>query len=157
MAQAPEDSQSVDFSGSWVLLSAENFEEFLESNGVGYIKRKMASSMVSMSTATGIVVQDIKQTNEMLETKESNPMAVKEQIIRFDGTSFEWVNHNGETMKGSMKWNDNKTQIIGDFENTVKKTKGTMKRYINDDGNMVIELTNDKGITMKRIYQKKQQ
>lgn len=140
MAQAPV---AVDFSGKWALRTSENLDEYLKSMGVGFAKRKLA--------AAASMKQEVIQTgHEKIQIKNEDPRGKQDITLTTDGKENKFKNMQGEDMIGKCTWNDDKTKLTQEFSG---KKSMTVVRYI-QNGEMILEVTNDKGVTMKRFFKK---
>ena len=144
MAQAPVE---VDFGGKWERIKAEGLDDFLKSEGVGMLLRKAASKLS--------VTHEIDQQGDIIKISVTNPKGTTIEELKLDGTEILSKNDNGDDVKTIAKWeDDNKTTILIDTQNITQNRKSNGKRYINKNNEMVFEMTNDKGKTVKNIFKK---
>merc|ERR1719348_1680175 len=127
-ADAPEEQKEsavVDFTGSWTLRTSENLEEFLTSEGWGYLMRKAAA----LTSAYQTIVQDdksitVKIKNKKGEYKYTSPL---------DGAEIEYTDSDGDVCTSKTTVSDDGQKQI---EVLVKKGKTkTCTRYM-EEGEM---------------------
>ena len=145
-ADAPEEkkeSDVVNFSGSWTLRTSEKLDEFLKSEGWGYIMRKAAAAVSAYQT--------IVQNEKSIKIKVKNKKGTYEYDAPLDGTQIEYKDMDGDdcTSKTTLS-EDGQKQI----EVLVKKGKTkTCTRYM-ENGEMKLKIENEQGKYCIRIFKK---
>mmetsp|Transcript_31226 Transcript_31226/g.50650 ORF Transcript_31226/g.50650 Transcript_31226/m.50650 type:complete len:155 (+) Transcript_31226:35-499(+) len=149
-AEEKESKQATDFSGTWSLVTNENLDAFLQSQGVAYLQRTVAAK-------ASITVQIVHKGDALnITTTISMKVVTKEQKVQLtlDGTVVDTTAPSGDAAKVSAVWSDDKTKIILDTENLTKKTTATIERTMPDQNQMKDVVTNKHGVSCTRIFKR---
>ena len=133
----------ANFTGSWTLRTSEKLDEFLKSEGWGYIMRKAAAAVSAYQT--------IVQNEKSIKIKVKNKKGTYEYDAPLDGTQIEYKDMDGDdcTSKTTLS-EDGQKQI----EVLVKKGKTkTCTRYM-ENGEMKLKIENEQGKYCIRIFKK---
>ncbi len=145
------DENCANFTGIWELKTNENLDEFMKSQGIGYMKRKMAS-MASITLT-------IQHKNGFLNVKSKLPIGgEREDELPLDGTEKQITNPMGEEVIFAASWkDDNKQVLIVKTNNLTRKKKVTTERFMPDKDTLKDKMTNTDGVTMTRTFKRKAQ
>ncbi|ETO10352.1 fatty acid-binding protein, epidermal [Reticulomyxa filosa] len=150
MTQEVVTLKMMDFEGSWQLVKNENVEEYMKSVNVGWLLRKIANKLHMK-----IVTTKKNEFTLAMSITVSGGISKTQQIcvIADSVTEQEEENPIGDKIKFVTKILEDGS-LESQFNNITQGIKGTLKRYIDKNGAMVMEVKNDKNIVMKRFFEK---
>eukprot|EP00484_Ammonia_sp_Unknown_P020822 CAMPEP_0197028814 /NCGR_PEP_ID=MMETSP1384-20130603/8415_1 /TAXON_ID=29189 /ORGANISM="Ammonia sp." /LENGTH=180 /DNA_ID=CAMNT_0042457873 /DNA_START=26 /DNA_END=568 /DNA_ORIENTATION=+ len=147
-AAADASTVGVNFTGAWELTTNENLDEFMKSQGIGYMKRKL----MSMASIT----LNIDHKGESLKVNAKLPIGEINEELTFDGKEKTTKNPMGEEVRMKAEWSDgSKTKLIIKTHNIKNDKKVTMERTMPDANTLQDVMTNDQNITMTRTFKRK--
>ena len=148
MAQAP----SADFSGVWELVSAENFVEFMKSQGHDDEKVKEMSSGHKSVTLT--IEQSGDKSKESITHDNKGKFDIEYTI---NGDDIDVKNPIGHSMKVNGKWKDDTKQVvIITHNNLITKKIVTVERLMTSKNELVENSVNNDNVSMKKKYKRKE-
>eukprot|EP01084_Bolivina_argentea_P166664 289313_1 len=139
------------FSGIWVLKTNENLDNFMKSQGIGYLKRKLL--------AMASITLTLEHKGNILHAKVKLPIGEVDEKIPLDGTDKETTNPMGDKIKMSANWSEDKnkpgTLVIKTY-NYNKKNATTLTRVMPDENTLKDTMSNQSGVSMTRTFKRKQ-
>ena len=142
------DENAQNFTGIWQLKTNENLDNFLKSQGIGYMKRKlMAMASVTLT---------IDHKGDIMKVKAKLPIGEIDEELALDGTEKYTTNPMGDEIKMAANWKDDTKQILIIKTYNLKTKKDvTMERSMPDKNTLIDKMTNVDGISMIRNFKRK--
>ncbi|TRY65106.1 hypothetical protein DNTS_009663 [Danionella cerebrum] len=136
----------ADFSGSWKIISSENFEDLLKALGVNVFLRKIAVAAASRPAV------EITQKGEALSIQTST--SVRTTHVSFTvGESFNESTVDGRPCTSFPKW---ETESKISCEQTLQKGEGpetSWTRELTNDGQMILTMRAG-DVVCTRVYER---
>ena len=148
-----ETTEGTDFSGIWELVSSENLDSFMKSEGFGYILRKLIAAAPMTVTNT----HDLDGNKMEIQTQLPVGKPIHDKLILNGKTVFKTVSPFGDNMEMISYWKDNDKQerVITEITNLKTKSIVTVERYLLNQNELFESMTNLNKIQMKRKYKRK--
>ena len=146
-------TRGTDLSGVWELLSNDNLDSFMKSEGFGYIMRKL----IGAASMTVTITHDLNENKMEIQTKLPVGKPVHDKLI-LDGKSiFKTVSPFGDNMEMITYWKDINEKEIVITEVTNLKTKSVVRveRYLLNENELIESMTNLNKIKMIRKFKRK--
>ena len=145
-----EAGPSSDFSGVWELVSLENFDEFMKSQGMDDEKIKEISS--EFKSVTLIIEQSGNESKEsIIEAK-----GKFDYKYTINGDDIDIKSPEGHSMKINGKWKDNTKQVVIITRNNLFKKKiVTIERLMTSKNELVENEVNNHNVSMIRKFKRK--
>eukprot|EP00483_Globobulimina_turgida_P000412 UN00412 len=156
MAQQAEEEKKVDdkkelklanYSGTWNLRTSEKLDEYLKSEGWGFIMRKAAAAV----SARQIITQDDKSMTINIKNKKGE----YEYTAPFDGSSYKYVDNDKDEIEStvSIEQSDDGVVLKEAMLKGKDKKEYTTTRYMKGD-EMCLRIENKQGIYCIRFFKK---
>ena len=143
-----------DFNGKWILKNHDGIDSFLKSEGWSWMMRKL---ILKIGNNFFIYHDEQKQT---ISIKSVNNTGHQEFIKNapLNNTKVNYTDKGGYKIHSTFKWNVSKNEIIEQFtkikENATQSY--TKRRHIDQNGQLIVSITNESGLSFSSIYIKDQ-
>tara|TARA_B100000795_G_scaffold211319_1_gene164959 strand:+ start:43 stop:564 length:522 start_codon:yes stop_codon:yes gene_type:complete len=152
LTTAPTPLVGIDFTGVWKEASIDNFDNFLQKMGIGWIKRKLAATLVK------------KQTHTILYDATAQTIIIRTEGKRY-GTETHTLNLGKPTTIPSktsdgidtelvlnLRWNEDQTILLNDL--AIETGNMHVKRYMVGEQMKVEVIHVESGGTLSRLFDK---
>lgn len=144
---SPDEDSFPDFTGTWLCVRQVGMNNFLDKMGLGFVMKNLAWSM---NYGVNKLKQDVEQEGkEAIKVTVHGPRgAPKTTKVPLDGSKFTLTTERGDVQATACWSSDGHAieSIIGEESDAF-----TGKRFINDQGEMVIEQAKE-GVSATRYF-----
>jgi len=139
-----------DFNGSWRLIGVEgDFEEVMADAGVSWVVRKMARAA---AYGAGILRQIITQDQDHITIEHCGAPMSGLTDFRIGGGEQKTFREDGKVIIANPTWYGKVLHVEGILEDGTPMQ--ALRRYLNCESEMVIEVTTSTGWVVKRLFKK---
>eukprot|EP00483_Globobulimina_turgida_P000770 UN00770 len=137
----------ADFAGTWTLRTSEKLDEYLKSEGWGFIMRKAAAAV----GARQIITQDDKTITVNVKNKKGE----YEYTAPFDGTKYNYIDNDKDDVESTtcIEQIDEGVAIKEKMIKGKDKKEYTTYRYMRGD-EMCLKIQNSQGLYCIRLFKK---
>lgn len=120
----------INLTGTWEYQSYENMEELLIDLGVGWVKRKLAASVVSVISCTFTVIQHGNWIQQTIETPIGG--RTREYVVG-NGKTYKYKGKDDTDMESQYEWINGGTVFFGKSKNIQLKVAYSYTLHIEND------------------------